>query len=34
MDGKRVPDGEKVNLGIIGIGKMSYQVEQKDIAEG
>ena len=33
MDGKRVPDGEKVNLGIIGIGKMSYQVEQKDIAE-
>ena len=33
MDGKRVPDGEKVNLGITGIGKISYQVEQKDIAE-
>ena len=33
MDGKRVPDGKKVNLGIAGIGKISYQVEQKDIAE-
>nr|WP_294676919.1 leucine-rich repeat protein [uncultured Blautia sp.] len=33
MDGKRVPDGEKVNLGITGIGNISYQVEQKNIAE-
>ena len=33
MDGKRVPDGKKVNLGITGIGNISYQVEQKDIAE-
>lgn len=33
IDGKRVPDGKKVNLGITGIGNISYEVEQKDIAE-